>query len=404
MAKQRFLNNFTSTFIAAVKDAPSSGTPETELDYGVLRISDGAAGSLINPTDGDYYLLTAFKRSGSVESNIEVMRVTGVNNATPGECRITVQRAQEGTSAKAFVAGDYLSLRITKGTAENFSQPADLATKEPAIAAPVSTPTEKYWRGDKTWRDFFSDVRAATLTGLSTATNAVVAATDTVLAAIGKLQAQVSAKYDKTGGDINGPVGIFGLLSVKSPSAGVAGKISFQNSTGGADLQIGKSDVLSNWAYINHSASGGTLNISQSGAGTINTLVNNAVVQEVTTAGVRVISGSLGYGVGSGGAVVQATSKSTAVTLNKPSGQITMNNGALGANATVAFSLNNTFINGESDLLVKVKGGSVDNAAYQVWAFGAAVGSIAIAVRNIGNVTLSESIVLEFKVMQGANS
>ena len=204
MAKQRFLNNFTSTFIASVKDAPSIGTPETELDYGVLRISDGAAGSLINPTDGDYYLLTAFKRSGSVESNIEVMRVTGVNNATPGECRITVQRAQEGTSAKAFVSGDYLSLRITKGTAENFSQPADLATKEPVIAAPGSAPTEKYWRGDKTWRDFFTDVRAATLTGLSTATNAAVAATDTMLAAIGKLQAQVSEKFDKSGGDISG--------------------------------------------------------------------------------------------------------------------------------------------------------------------------------------------------------
>lgn len=209
MAKQRFLNNFTSTFIAAVKDAPSSGTPETELDYGVLRISDGAAGSLINPTDGDYYLLTAFKRLGSVESNIEVMRVTGVNNAIPGECRITVQRAQEGTSAKAFVAGDYLSLRITKGTAENFSQPADLATKEPVIAAPVSAPTEKYWRGDKTWRDFFTDVRAATLTGLSTATNAVVDATDTVLAAIGKLQAQLNLKAPLASPSFTGtPTGI----------------------------------------------------------------------------------------------------------------------------------------------------------------------------------------------------
>lgn len=220
MAKQRFLNNFTSIFIAAVKDAPSSGTPETELDYGVLRISDGAAGSLINPTDGDYYLLTAFKRSGSVESNIEVMRVTGVNNATPGECRITVQRAQEGTSAKAFVAGDYLSLRITKGTAENFSQPADLATKEPVIAAPSSAPSEKYWRGDKTWRDFFTDVRAATLTGLSTATNAVVTATDTVLSAIGKLQAQVSAKFDKTGGYVSGSISVAGNVLATSGAIG----------------------------------------------------------------------------------------------------------------------------------------------------------------------------------------
>lgn len=54
--------------------------------------------------------------------------------------------------------------------------------------------TAQYWRGDKTWRDFFTDVRAATLTGLSTATNAVVAAADTVLDAIGKLQAQVSVR------------------------------------------------------------------------------------------------------------------------------------------------------------------------------------------------------------------
>ena len=70
----------------------------------------------------------------------------------------------------------------------------ELATKESAITAATTAATEKYWRGDKTWRDFFSDVRAATLTGLSTATNAVVAASDTVLAAIGTLQAQVSLR------------------------------------------------------------------------------------------------------------------------------------------------------------------------------------------------------------------
>lgn len=40
---------------------------------------------------------------------------------------------------------------------------------------------------------FPADVRGAVLTGFSTATNAAVVATDTVLAALGKLQAQVSA-------------------------------------------------------------------------------------------------------------------------------------------------------------------------------------------------------------------
>lgn len=64
-----------------------------------------------------------------------------------------------------------------------------LDAKEGTITAGT---TSQYFRGDKTWRDLFTDVRAATLTGLSTATNAVITATDTVLSALGKLQKQVS--------------------------------------------------------------------------------------------------------------------------------------------------------------------------------------------------------------------
>ena len=64
------------------------------------------------------------------------------------------------------------------------------ATKEPAFAAGT---TAQYRRGDKSWQDFATAVRAAVLTGLSTATSTAVAATDSVLAAIGKLQAQVTA-------------------------------------------------------------------------------------------------------------------------------------------------------------------------------------------------------------------
>lgn len=261
MGKQRFLNNFETIFIAAVKDAPTSGSPANELDYGILRISDGAAGQLINPSSGDYYVLTAYKRAGTVESNIEIMRVTAVNNAVPGECRITVLRGQEGTTPQAYVAGDRLALRLTAGAATGWIQDGDprltdaraptgpaggvlagtypnpsfavdmatqaeldahVATVSGAHAAsaisnspsggisatnvqaaineldtekePVIAPgtTSQYWRGDKTWRDFFTDVRAATLTGLSTAVNAVVTATDTVLSATGKLQAQIT--------------------------------------------------------------------------------------------------------------------------------------------------------------------------------------------------------------------
>lgn len=63
--------------------------------------------------------------------------------------------------------------------------------KEPNIAAGT---TSQYWRGNKSWRDFATDVRATVLTGLSTATNSAIAAVDTVLVALGKLQAQINGK------------------------------------------------------------------------------------------------------------------------------------------------------------------------------------------------------------------
>lgn len=70
-------------------------------------------------------------------------------------------------------------------------------TKEPAFAAGT---TAQYRRGDKTWQDFATAVRAAVLTGFSTASSAAVVATDTVLTALGKLQAQLGNKQDKVAG------------------------------------------------------------------------------------------------------------------------------------------------------------------------------------------------------------
>ena len=435
MAKQRFLNNFTSIFIAAVKDAPSSGTPETELDYGVLRISDGAAGSLINPTDGDYYLLTAFKRSGSVESNIEVMRVTGVNNSTPGECRITVQRAQEGTSAKAFVAGDYLSLRITKGTAENFSQPSDLATKEPVIGAPVSSPTEKYWRGDKTWRDFFTDVRAATLTGLSTATNAVVAATDTVLDAIGKLQAQVSAKFDKTGGDIGGNINLTGTgrrITGDFSNTTLANRAMFQTSAANSPttlgvLPSGTSDVAALAAYANSDPANtssmrmlatsidGRLDANRSGTGSYLPMTFHAGGAErlridPTTGNVLATSGALGYGIGAGGIATQGTTdprgKGTPVTLNKPSGRITTHPAELAAGASVSWVCLNTYVQANCCVVVSgiYDGGAVYPANYQIDVAQVGTGYFEVRVKNITASALSDALPIQFVVNQGAVS
>lgn len=243
MAKQLFLNNFDTQFISPVKSAPTSGNPATELDYGILRVATGAAGALVNPSGGDWYILTGFKRSGSVETNVEIMKVTAVDTSVINEVRLTVLRGQEGTTPQSYVSGDYLSMRETAGALAAMVQTSDsrlsdsrtpsgaaggvlsgtypnpgfavdmatqaeldavAAAKEPTIAAATGTPTAQYWRGDKSWRDFATDVRAAVLTGLSTATNAAVSAADSVLVAIGKLQAQLANYLPKSNGSATG--------------------------------------------------------------------------------------------------------------------------------------------------------------------------------------------------------
>jgi hypothetical protein len=67
-----------------------------------------------------------------------------------------------------------------------------------------------------------------------------------------------------------------------------------------------------------------------SAAGAI--LANASIKSQGATQGI-------GYATGAGGTVTQATSKSTAVTLNTVTGAITMNNAALAAATIVSFTL-----------------------------------------------------------------
>ena len=72
--------------------------------------------------------------------------------------------------------------------------------------------------------------------------------------------------------------------------------------------------------------------------------------------------GPMGYGTNAGGTVTQATSKATAVTLNKACGQITTNNAALAAGASVSFKVNNTYVQAAHTIIVNVQGGGTADA------------------------------------------
>lgn len=108
--------------------------------------------------------------------------------------------------------------------------------------------------------------------------------------------------------------------------------------------------------------------------------------------------GQLGYTTAAQGTVTQATSKSTAVTLNTSAGQITMNNAALASVTNVTFTLNNTYISANDILILNVSGGAT-SGAYNCWVSGLGAGTASITVRNISGGSLSEAVVINFALI-----
>lgn len=112
-----------------------------------------------------------------------------------------------------------------------------------------------------------------------------------------------------------------------------------------------------------------------------------------------VLSGEqLGYTTDAQGTVTQATSKSTAVTLNKSAGQITLNNAALASVTNVSFTLNNSFISA-NDILILNVGSGATAGAYNCWVSGLSAGSASITLRNISGGSLSEAVVINFALI-----
>jgi hypothetical protein len=117
------------------------------------------------------------------------------------------------------------------------------------------------------------------------------------------------------------------------------------------------------------------------------------------------VTSALGFttGVGAGGAVTQNANKTTGVTLNKITGQITMNNAALTAGSEAKFTVTNSTVSASDVIILSIKSGGT-SGAYLVSVAAVAAGSFDIVISNASAGSLSEAIVISFAVIKGSSN
>jgi len=110
----------------------------------------------------------------------------------------------------------------------------------------------------------------------------------------------------------------------------------------------------------------------------------------------------IGYTAAAQGTVTQLTDKSTAVTLNKSMGRITMANAALAGNTAVSFTMNNSTISSNDTIIVNISGGAT-TGAYTTYVTSMTAGSAILTLRNLTGTSYSEAVILNFSIIHGAS-
>jgi len=144
------------------------------------------------------------------------------------------------------------------------------------------------------------------------------------------------------------------------------------------------------------------LKLNKAGDTMTGALIVNSTIASNSTILATGNSSKIGYNTGAGGSGNQAISKSTSVTLNRPTGLIMINSASLAADTSVTFTLFNSVIDATDIVLVShVSGGSLGS-----YNFAAApdAGYANVTIRNITAVALAENLYLRFIVVKSVNA
>jgi hypothetical protein len=125
------------------------------------------------------------------------------------------------------------------------------------------------------------------------------------------------------------------------------------------------------------------------------TFVTPAIGAATGTSLIVTGSAGIGYGTGAGGAVTQATSRTTGVTLNKISGSITLFSAA-GTTTAATFTVTNSTVAATDVIILNQKSGT---DLYNLMVTAVAAGSFNISFRTTGGTT-TETPVFSFAVIK----
>jgi hypothetical protein len=149
---QLFANNASSSLAQPINASATSIT---------LQSGTGARFPNASVDSGHYFLLTIYNLVNGVDADIEIVRVVNRTNDT-----LTVVRAQESTTARSYLAGSKVQLRLTAesiNTVDAVEVRADSITSDgPINAAGQVTAAGGFAAGDDS---FFKDV---TVDGIAT--------------------------------------------------------------------------------------------------------------------------------------------------------------------------------------------------------------------------------------------
>lgn len=169
----------------------SSATPSTDNDYTNKKYVDAKDKEVASYSNSDYPECTTVK--SALDKTFEKFAEKGKPNGYAGLDKdgkipteqlppITINGVSFDGSANITIKDD---------------------TKEPKITAGTSS---QMWIGTKKWVSILTTVQSVLLTGLSTATNSAITASDTIIKAFGKLQAQINARLPLKGGTMTGDI------------------------------------------------------------------------------------------------------------------------------------------------------------------------------------------------------